>query len=130
MFLLENYYYYSLKACVKITTGSELYNDGYLQVNMNGNVEANGKYGKGEVVIGSTCLVSLKTLTLKNSKNDAWVGKVEIKVDGKLVPIDCVGCAGLSSLQDGFIVVDGNSDSEKRSDTQCLNGVTCSLTWE
>ena len=130
MFLLENYYYYSLKACVKITTGSELYNDGYLQVKMNGNVEANGKYGKGEVVIGSTCLVSLKTLTLKNSKSDAWVGKVEIKVNGKLVSINCVGCTGLSSLQDGFIVVDGNSDSEKRSDTHCFNGVTCSLTWE
>ena len=129
-FLLENYHYYSLKACVKITTGSESYNDGYLQVSMNGNVKANGKYGKGEVVIVSTCFVSLKTLTLKNSKSDAWVGKVEIKVNGKLVSIKCVGCTGLSSLQDGFIVVDGNSDSEKQSETHCFYGATCSLTWE
>ena len=129
IFLLEKYYSHSLKACVKITTGSESYNDGYLQVSMNGNVKANGKYGKGEVVIGSTCFVSLKTLTLKNSKSDAWVGKIEIEVDGKLVPINCVGCTGISSLQDGFIVVDGNSDSEKRSDTHCLNGATCLLNW-
>ena len=86
------------------------------------------KFGKRDVVI-DTCIKGLKSLTLNNPKINAWAGQIKIRVDGKFVPIDCRGCTGSPSLKDGFIVVDGNSDSEKMANTHCLDGDVCSLVW-
>ena len=130
LLILQSYYNFPdvSQVCVKIITGFESKNDGYLKVEMNGDINVYDKFGKRDVVI-DTCIKGLKSLTLNNPKINAWAGQIKIKVDGKFVPIDCRGCTGSPSLKDGFIVVDGNSDSEKMANTHCLDGDVCSLVW-
>ena len=91
-------------------------------------VIADDKYGSGDVVI-DRCFFDLQNIALSNpSAADAWTGHITITCDGKPTKIDCEGCEGKPYSES--IVVDGNADGDSQADTHCLNGNTCTITWE
>ena len=113
--------------CVTITTGTQEQNAGNLIVSIGSTVVGNSYYGKEEVVIDS-CMADLESIRLSNPSDDAWTGNISISVSGQPTILRCAGCSGyvLSDL----IVVDGDSDERSQANTQCLDGNTCSITWE
>ena len=89
---------------------------------------ADGKYGSGDVVI-DRCFFDLQQMALSNpSASDAWTGQITVTYDGTPTKIICKGCEGES--YSGSIVVDGDADGASQADTHCLNGKTCTITWE
>ena len=118
-----------LEVCVKMTTGTKPHNDGNLKVTMNGEIIANGNYAKGELVIDNcfNSFNSLRTMTLSNPSNDAWIGRIVITEGRRPTLIECDGCTG--AAYSGEIVVDGDQTGKPYSPTRCLDGNTCSITW-
>ena len=114
--------------CIRIATGTDHLDDGTLRVTINGVVEVDGQYWRGETVINE-CFQSLDTIEFTNPTTNAWSGSVTITDGGKSTLIKCEDCTGSTLLSSGNIVVDGDSDSKQLADSWCLNGKTCSLTW-
>ena len=110
-------------------TGAETYHDGRVQAVMNGITAVDNYFNQGDMALDS-CFQGLKTIALHNPTDNGWAGTIEITDDGKPTSITCADCTGSTSLTDGDIVVDGNDDSSKLSDSYCQNGATCNLTWE
>ena len=116
------------KICVIITTGTSYYDPGYLVVKMGNAVSYNVTYyEKGSVVIDS-CVVGLTKIGLTNPYKNAWVGKISIYDAGRPTSLVCTGCKGNPYFKS--IAVDGNSNSGDLSNTRCVGGKTCTITWE
>ena len=114
-----------------MTTGMEDFNEGELQIEVDGVVVVDDMFNLGDVAIDA-CYKDVKCLTLTNSKKDGWAGKVEITDCGKPASLTCAGCSQSSSIKDGFIYVDGDDGEEMGESwkTQCINGDTCSILWD
>ena len=114
--------------CVKITTGTEPFEEGFLKVTMGHVIIADGYFNSGVVAI-ETCYKGLESMEITCSDDhDGWAGTVKVTVDGKSTSIYCNDCTGSQALIDGHFVVDG--DSDLASKTRCYDAATCTLSWE
>ena len=112
---------------MKIQTGHVGKNDGFLSVDINGyNLVPPSSYFQHEQVVMDTCFENLDNITVRNNKTNGWAGTINVKVDGVDKKLDCNECMG--SKFEHEIVVDGDGDSSDLAPTNCLNGVTCTLT--
>lgn len=100
-----------------------------MTVTIKDSIIANDFYKKS-VVVADFCLRGLQSITVANPSDNAWSGRIEVTDGGHPTLITCDGCSGLTSLSNGEIVVDGNLDATKLATTHCLDGKTCSLTWQ
>ena len=116
-----------------VTTGTSTHNggpvnvfvdsgSGYIQVNTPGISYVTG------VTVADQCFDTIVGVQVSNDGNDAWVGSIELSMDGKTTyyPLVCSDCTGKSNAMP--IVVDGNADSWDQAMTWCLRGAMCTLT--
>ena len=114
-----------MNTCYKIVTGTNNLNDGYVTVLLDhgsGYVieKASAWYGKG-VTVFEKCVPSSTKLAVENKQGDAWAGSIT----ADSTSLSCDNCDVGKSTTD--IVVDGNSDGDKVSPTNCMNGKRCLL---
>ena len=117
------------KICVVITTGTSYYDPGYLVVKMGNAVSSNVTYYEDGSVVIDSCVVGLTKISLTNPKSNGWTGKISIYHAGRPTSLVCTECNGKPYFDS--ITVDGNSNNRNRkSNTQCFGGKTCTITWE
>ena len=123
------------KVCLRITTGSNNRDVGFLDVFVdkgNGYKEVTNsgqEYNVGEVVIDK-CYTGFSGIKVRNKSSNAWRGKIEASIDDKVTyyPMICTdedGCTGSAHTSTTeYIAVDGNDNAE---DITCANGNKCNL---
>ena len=124
--------------CIRITTGKNNFNDGYLDIFVD---EANGAeevtvdgidYAQGEVVLNE-CYDGVAGVMVQNKNHDAWAGMIESSIDNgaSYFPMKCSkNCSGRKGGSAEVLVVDGNKDGGdglNPKPTLCLNGNKCTL---
>jgi len=118
--------------CMKVQTGTAVYNDGSLEVRIdtgNGLVVADSKhhYAFGEMVLEKCYATQVAGVQVMNPTSNAWAGSIQYSVDGgsRYGPMVCTSCTvGSNTAQ---IVVDGNADSTQLAETRCLSGASCAI---
>ena len=120
------------KTCLKIQTGSNSINAGYLIVSVdtgNGYGEiASGFHAVNEqVVLEDSCFIGLLGVQVTNKNKDGWGGSITTSVnDGEYVPMICtVGCEDDGGTNTSYIFVDGNESTVGTSEASalCFNGM-------
>jgi len=115
--------------CVKIQTGSrsdDRYNDGYVQITVNGNIEVPQKYFEYDQVVIDTCFETLDSISVQNENTNAWVGTISVTHNGEDENMSCDHCSGSSFERK--VVADGDDNSSDMAPTQCMNGDLCTFT--
>ena len=109
-----------------ITTGTETADEGYLEVDVNGNSAVSWDlFNQGDVVLNE-CFETLSPgITLSNWNSNAWVGYVEVSVLGVSEALVCPSCAG--DPFSGKIVVEGSNNNFNAAPTQCPGGNECTI---
>ena len=117
--------------CLRITTGTGTFDNGYLDVSVNkgdgaGYIEVTTPdiiYEQGSEVLDMCYIPGLVGVKVTNSQTNAWAGKIETSVNnkGSYSVMKCIDCTGTVDTTE-YIVVDGNSDGS--GDTKCLDGST------
>ena len=117
--------------CLRITTGSGEFDEGYLDVSVNkgdgaGYIEVTTpgiSYEQGSEVLDMCYTPGLVGVKVTNSRINAWAGRIETSVDnqGSYSVMRCVDCTGTGDTTE-YIVVDG--DNTGTGETKCLDGIT------
>ena len=124
--------------CIRIVTGGENYDDGYLTLLINTGfgyytLKPSQIYAKNSLVLDE-CYEGLLGVQVTNSLSNAWVGSIETSYHSTFntyTYMKCTNnCEALPTGEAGYIaqriVVDGNGDGI--GDAECLNGNVCTLT--
>ena len=120
------------KTCLKIQTGSNSINAGYLIVSVdtgNGYGEiASGFHAVNEqVVLEDSCFIGLLGVQVTNKNKDGWGGSITTSVNyGEYVPMICTtGCEDDGGTNTSYIFVDGNESTVGTSEASalCFNGM-------
>jgi len=126
-----NQYTDCYKNCVKITTGSCYYCDGYITVNsyapnkqlvLAGNVF----YDINDVIHSKCYGDSFSHVTIQGEKANAWTGKIEFSRDGtNWAPMRCVGCQQGESTSS--VYVDWDANGKDMATTHCYDSKVCKI---
>jgi len=120
--------------CVKITTGSNSYNDGEISVKMQVNSGAitellHQQWFKLTSVVFERCLGDqFRNLVIQNSDSNCWSGTMEFKKDKideyrSMICSDCSEGTGPTNM----FAVDGNSDGDYLGKVFCGDGKQCNV---
>lgn len=81
---------------------------------------------KSEIILIDQCFETIEDITVQNTDDNAWTGRIAVTVNGVETPLYCVECGG--SPFDKYIVVDGDSNYRyQEAPTYCKNGDACTL---
>lgn len=107
-------------------TGLDEHSKGFLSLSVNNipQTEPHTRFSNGQTVI-DRCFSSLDSISVSNSKWNAWSGKIMVKKNRISKKLVCINCSG--GIFKGTIAVDGNDDGLKMAPTWCLNGNLCTL---
>ena len=122
------------RTCLRITTGGNTYDNGYLTVYINKGdgyvlvTQGDVKHALNSVVL-QECYTNFVDIQVTNKNTNAWVGSIETSVnDGEdYYPMVCEdGCSSLGSAA-SHITVDGDDTSNEQATSSCINGARCTL---
>jgi len=117
--------------CIRITTGTSSYNDGYLSVYINNGSGytqvSSGYHSKGDTVL-DTCYDGLVTVQIEGIDNNAWIGSIESSIsNNEYYPMICADCAGRSDNTQNIVVDSDSGNNNYPNAAKCLNGNRCTL---
>ena len=117
--------------CIRITTGTSSYNDGYLSVYINNGSGytqvSSGYHSKGDMVL-DTCYDGLVTVQIEGIDNNAWIGSIESSIsNNEYYPMICADCAGRSDNTQNIVVDGDGGNGNYPNSAKCLNGDRCTL---
>ncbi len=116
--------------CVRVTTQTSAYNDGYLSLLITHAAGSRTITDKG-FSIGSSvineCFDGITSVQIKGPNYDGWTGIASMSKDSGLTFFNlmCPTCAAGSGS--GYLTVDLNGDSGNQAGLTCLDGKWCSL---
>eukprot|EP00492_Amphilonche_elongata_P003602 TRINITY_DN3955_c0_g1_i1.p1 TRINITY_DN3955_c0_g1~~TRINITY_DN3955_c0_g1_i1.p1 ORF type:complete len:148 (-),score=24.79 TRINITY_DN3955_c0_g1_i1:36-479(-) len=99
--------------CLNLNTAGQQYDDGFLNVQVNGEVVIDSYFGQPPSG-GSfhRCFERVDSIVVHGPDDNGWAGNMFLTIDGVFEPLTCVdNCSGHSPNSfDGYLAVDGNHD--------------------
>ena len=117
-------------SCVRVVTGTETDNDGYLSVSVDSTVVVQqANFALGEVVLNTCYSTCPPTFSVTNSDTNAWTGFIYWAYYGKFESgMTCTNCgSGTGPTYPGYVAVDGDGNSGAQAAVTCLDGATCTI---
>ena len=112
--------------CIKIVTGNDTDNNGYITLSINNVLQFDAKYFDRSEEVLNECFSSFDSIVVQNPDIDSWTGEIMLMHDEKEKDLECVSnCKG--SIFNGMIKVDKDYNTVDKDITYCDNGKYCTL---